>query len=83
MLPISNNSAKTKTPGAEVASWINLAAAAPLADLAIRMNGSSLRALDDARSDILLVASEVRVVCWDADWRVRGRRRCDEREDHR
>lgn len=30
-----------KTPGAEVASWMSFAAAAPLADFEMRMNGSS------------------------------------------
>ena len=38
----SSSSANTKTPGAEVASSISLAAAAPLADFAISKNLSSL-----------------------------------------
>jgi hypothetical protein len=32
---------KTKTPGAEVASWISFAAAAPFKDFAMSRNGSS------------------------------------------
>lgn len=38
---VSSSSANTKTPGADVASWINFAAAAPLADLHISRYGSS------------------------------------------
>lgn len=37
----SSSSAKIKTPEAEVASWMSLAAAAPLADLDMSKNGSS------------------------------------------
>lgn len=42
ILGTSNNSPKTYTPGAEVASWISFAAAAPFADLDINKKGSSL-----------------------------------------
>lgn len=42
MLGNSSNSENTKTPGAEVASWMSFAAAAPFSDLAISRKGSSL-----------------------------------------
>lgn len=41
MLGVSRSSANTNTPGAEVASWISLAAAAPFADLDINKKVSS------------------------------------------
>lgn len=41
MFGSSRSSAKTNTPGAEVASWTSFAAAAPLADLDMRRNCSS------------------------------------------
>ena len=41
MLGSSSSSAKTKTPGAEVVSWMSFAAAAPFADLDISKKGSS------------------------------------------
>lgn len=41
MFGSSRSSAKTNTPGAEVASWISFAAPAPLADLDISRKGSS------------------------------------------
>lgn len=40
MFVSSRSSAKTKTPGEEVASCMSFAAAAPLADLDMRRNGS-------------------------------------------
>jgi len=46
MLGISNSSENTNTPGAEVASWMSLAAAAPFADFDINMKGSSFEALE-------------------------------------
>jgi hypothetical protein len=41
MFGSSSNSENTNTPGAEVASWMSFAAAAPFNDLAISKNGSS------------------------------------------
>lgn len=42
MFGSSRSSAKTNTPGAEVASWTSFAAAAPLADFDMRRKGSRL-----------------------------------------
>jgi hypothetical protein len=50
MLGNSSSSENTKTPGAEVASWMSFAAAAPFKDLAIRRNGSSLAEKLDPKS---------------------------------
>jgi len=44
ILGISRSSAKTNTPGAEVASWMSFAAAAPFADFDISRKGSSFAA---------------------------------------
>jgi hypothetical protein len=41
MFGSSNNSENTKTAGAEVASWISFAAAAPFNDFAMSKKGSS------------------------------------------
>jgi hypothetical protein len=41
---------KTKTPGADVASWISFAAAAPLRDFAMRRNGSNFATKFDPSS---------------------------------
>lgn len=53
----SRSSAKTKTPGADVASWISLAAAAPLADLDMSRNGSSRAAEFPSSSMVKLWSS--------------------------
>ena len=50
MFGSSSSSEKTKTPGAAVASWISLVAAAPLTDLAMRRNGSSFAPKLDPKS---------------------------------
>ena len=42
MFGSSSSSENTKTPGADVASWMSFAAAAPFKDLAMSKNGSSL-----------------------------------------
>ena len=44
MFGSSKSSEKTKTAGAEVASWMSFAAAAPFNDLAMSKKGSSLAA---------------------------------------
>lgn len=57
MFGSSSNSANTKTPGAEVASWTSFAAAAPFAAFDISMKGSSLDVKFDPRSMVATALS--------------------------
>lgn len=50
MFGSSSNSENTNTPGAEVASWMSFAAAAPFKDFAISRNGSSFAEKLEPRS---------------------------------
>lgn len=56
----SNSSEKTKTPGAEVASWMSFAAAAPLRDFAIKRKGSSFAEKFDPSSIVKVSARNSR-----------------------
>lgn len=60
----SRSSAKTNTPGAEVASWMSFAAAAPLADFDINKNGSNLAVEFSPRSIVVQVGWIVYRCCW-------------------
>lgn len=62
ILGTSSSSAKTKRPGAEVASWMSFAAAAPLADFDMSTNGSIFAAWCDPSSIVRIRNYKLRLM---------------------